>query len=640
MSQENDRYLNTTEEAAAEQATEQGAEGAAVAPAEEASSATDERKQTHLPLVLVAVVAALLALCTIAACLVGATRLSSRGKARVSGTITYRERMALTPDAVVIVQIQDVSRADSPADVIGEQVIHDPSQVPIPFEVAHDPRDIDKRHTYALYARIEDGQGGLLFTTTQHYPIITHGNPTENIEVVLEAVYSAPPSTVAYIKIDEPAPGAVLDISRPIEVNGRGGALPEGNVVVQVLGRDDNVLAQEATTIQAPDAGSGGEGPWSVQLVVETEPGMAGTIYAFSRSPDSGHLVAKDAVKVSLGQTKPKPKPTYIQIEEPAQGATLPLDQLTTVRGMGGGLPEGNVVVQVLDRDGNVLAQEPTTIQAPDAGSGGEGPWSVQLIVEAEPGTAGQVRAFSKSPADSSLIAEDNVEVSLGQTEPQPTYLEIDTPAEGAAVDTSQPVEVSGRGAGLPEGNVVVQARDAAGNVLAQVPTILRGRDVGSGGAGTWSIELIVGAPGSSSGQIVAFSPSPIGGSHVASAVVNVTYGQAPVLEGPTWVWDQSTPDNNITALFDNGLVAGSAGCNSYQGAYTTSSASGRNNIKIGPLASTMMMCDAPTMALENEFLAALQSATSYKLEDKALIIDYPGGSLIFYDQAGPRPRR
>jgi len=172
------------------------------------------------------------------------------------------------------------------------------------------------------------------------------------------------------------------------------------------------------------------------------------------------------------------------------------------------------------------------------------------------------------------------------------------------------------------------------------VPTILQGRDVGSGGAGTWSVELLVGAPSSSSGQIVAFSPSPIDGSHVASAVVNVTYSEAPALEGPTWVWDKSAPDDDITALFENGLVVGSAGCNSYQGTYATSHASGRNSLEIGPLASTMMMCDAPTMALENEFLDALQSATSYRLEDMTLIIDHPGGSLVFYDQAGLRPRR
>ena len=611
---------------------------ALAAATESAAGTSPQKRKNDLPIAVGALVAGLLALCTIVVCIAGAI-LAFGGQNSVSGTITYRERMALPPDAVVIVQIQDVSRADAPANTIGEQIIHDPGQVPIAFEVDYAPRDIDEQHTYVLHARIEDGQGNLLFTTTQQYPVITHDYPTEDIELVLEAVYSArPPQMEAYIRIDEPAPGAVLDISRPIRVSGWGGALPEGNIVVQIVDSAGNVLAEKPTIVQAPDAGAGGEGPWSVELSVETEPGTAGVIYAYSRSPDSGHLVAKDAVEVTLGQAESRP--AYIKIEEPVAGAVIDLNRLLTVKGMAAAVPEGNVVVQVLDSTGNVLIQAQTIVQAPDAGTGGEGPWSVQLTIQAEPGTAGQIRAFSTSPLDGSLVAEDSVAVSLGEAEALPSYLEIDEPAEGAVLDVSQPIVVSGRGGGLPEGNVVVQARDAAGNVLVETATILQGRDVSTGGTGTWSVELDIPASRTPQGEIVAFSPSPVGGGSVASAVVNVSYSQAPTLEGITWVWEKSFADNEATALFENGRVSGSGGCNSYQGTYEIDQARDRNTIKVGPLAATMMMCDPAIMDQEDEFLSALQAATAYRLEGGNLILEYPRGSLIFYNSGQSSPPR
>jgi uncharacterized lipoprotein YbaY len=107
----------------------------------------------------------------------------------VTGVVTYRERIALTEDAVVRVRLEDVSRADAPAVVLGEQVIEPMGrQVPIPFAVPYDPGAIDPRGRYGLRVRIEDAQGGLLWINTQAYPVITGGNPTSDIEVVVMRV--------------------------------------------------------------------------------------------------------------------------------------------------------------------------------------------------------------------------------------------------------------------------------------------------------------------------------------------------------------------------------------------------------------------------------------------------------------------
>jgi hypothetical protein len=287
-----------------------------------------------------------------------------------------------------------------------------------------------------------------------------------------------------------------------------------------------------------------------------------------------------------------------------------------------------------LDRDGKVLTHVETVLQGPDVEAGGKGTWSLPLTIETEPGMAGKIHAFSRSPLDGSIVAEDSVEVILGQSAPKPTFLEIDEPSEGAVLDVSQPIQVNGTGGGLPEGNVVVRALDASDRVLAEQATILQGQDVGSGGAGTWSVQLLVGAPLGTTGQIVAFSPSPADDeSYVASAVVNVVYGGGGGLEGTTWTLGNTLPNTEITAVFDNGQVSGSAGCNNYQGGYTTA---GQDTIQIGPLASTMMMCSENIMTQEQEYLAAFQSATSYRIEENILTLNHPDGALLFEDQTIP----
>lgn len=107
-------------------------------------------------------------------------------KAAVTGMVTYLQRIALPPDAVVTVRIEDVSRADAPAELIGEQVIQTKgAQVPIPFAVPYDPEKIVENHTYSLRVRIEDGAGGLLFINDTSVPVITRGSPTEQVEVIV-----------------------------------------------------------------------------------------------------------------------------------------------------------------------------------------------------------------------------------------------------------------------------------------------------------------------------------------------------------------------------------------------------------------------------------------------------------------------
>ena len=118
-------------------------------------------------------------------------------KSSVSGTVNYLQKIALPPDAVVTVQLQDVSLADAPAKVIGEEVITGPEQVPIEYSVSYEYREIEDSHTYVVRARIEDGAGKLLFTNDTSIPVLTQGNPTENVEIMVIPVSTSMPSNPA-----------------------------------------------------------------------------------------------------------------------------------------------------------------------------------------------------------------------------------------------------------------------------------------------------------------------------------------------------------------------------------------------------------------------------------------------------------
>jgi putative lipoprotein len=104
--------------------------------------------------------------------------------AAITGTVTYRERIMLPPDALLTVRLQDVSRQDVPARLLGEQIYTTGGkQVPLPFEVPYNPDNIDERFSYSISARIEDGDGILRFISDTNNPVITRGSPTENVEV-------------------------------------------------------------------------------------------------------------------------------------------------------------------------------------------------------------------------------------------------------------------------------------------------------------------------------------------------------------------------------------------------------------------------------------------------------------------------
>ena len=105
----------------------------------------------------------------------------------VSGTISYRERIALPPDAVAEIWIADVS----PGMIVAQVLLADTTvraegrQVPLPFEIRFEPARAEATHTYALKAVIKSADGQELFTSGDSAFVITQGNPSR-VDLVLK----------------------------------------------------------------------------------------------------------------------------------------------------------------------------------------------------------------------------------------------------------------------------------------------------------------------------------------------------------------------------------------------------------------------------------------------------------------------
>ena len=105
---------------------------------------------------------------------------------KIQGSVTYRERIALPPNAQLEIVLADVSLADAPYKAIAEKKIIPAGQVPILFELNYDSNKIMPNYTYAVMARItEDGK--LLFINDQSYQVLTRGRPN-TVEMVLKKV--------------------------------------------------------------------------------------------------------------------------------------------------------------------------------------------------------------------------------------------------------------------------------------------------------------------------------------------------------------------------------------------------------------------------------------------------------------------
>jgi len=115
-----------------------------------------------------------------------------------------------------------------------------------------------------------------------------------------------------------------------------------------------------------------------------------------------------------------------------------------------------------------------------------------------------------------------------------------------------------------------------------------------------------------------------------------INYGEG--LEGRTWIVQEMSIDGTMTApipqatpyaVFENGSVGGSAGCNTYNGGYEA----GRGSITIGPIITTLIFCEEPLGAMDQEsaYLSLLESADSFSVDGDVLVLSRGDTPLVTY---------
>ncbi len=152
----------------------------------------------------------------------------------ITGTATYRERIALRPGAVLEVTLLDISRADAPAERIAQARIDVAGQVPIPFSLAYDPARIQPNRTYSLQARLMFGDE-VAFRSDTVTPVLTRGAGT-HAEILLRRARpaasggadAASPVGGLWIVEDIAGRGVVDRLQTTLTLDGQGRAYGSG----------------------------------------------------------------------------------------------------------------------------------------------------------------------------------------------------------------------------------------------------------------------------------------------------------------------------------------------------------------------------------------------------------------------------
>lgn len=320
--------------------------------------------------------------------------------------------------------------------------------------------------------------------------------------------------------ITQPSSDTSVPPGGDMQIAGRVIGAFEGDIFVRALDNQGNVLGEIQATVTAAD--DQGNASWQALMkLLNVPPGTRGIIYAYIGAPFSNSPHIADAVNVIFGQPEIGP---FVTITDPMPYAALDISSPITISGKGGALFEGNVVVRALDELGNVLDEQPATINAPDAGTGGAGPWQTTLNVNVADGTRGSIIAFSTSAQDGSIVAFASIDVIFGDPTGTDNFVTINTPLPNTLVDPSQTLMIAGTADRSNGNTVTVRIVDTQGNVLVEQPRNINPSLDGDFGIWQMLIELRS-MPAGTRLHISAMTTSRFDGSTLATDSIDIVVG-------------------------------------------------------------------------------------------------------------------
>lgn len=179
--------------------------------------------------------ALVLAVLTLAACMTTVPTLpepaASPSAGVLAGTVAYRARIALPPDAVAEVRLVDAA-----GGVVARETIPAAGrQVPLPFALRYTPEAIRAGVAYTLHADIRDGAGRALWATAAPRPVLGGGPEAAPVHLVLTPA-SGEDEAAAVIGLRWRLIGFVR--------GGEGVMLPPGERLTLTVGTDGSYTGQ------------------------------------------------------------------------------------------------------------------------------------------------------------------------------------------------------------------------------------------------------------------------------------------------------------------------------------------------------------------------------------------------------------
>jgi heat shock protein HslJ len=126
-------------------------------------------------------------------------------------------------------------------------------------------------------------------------------------------------------------------------------------------------------------------------------------------------------------------------------------------------------------------------------------------------------------------------------------------------------------------------------------------------------------------------------------AIIGLAITSGDSLEDEAWVVSETDTGSGavqplagtvLTAIFDDGSLSGTSGCNSYFTSYAVDA----DSIGVGPIGSTMAFCSEPVGVMDQEsaYLSLLERADRYERDDDRLTLLEGDAVLIVYYAARP----
>ena len=121
----------------------------------------------------------------------------------VTGTATFRERIALPAQAVFEAVLEDVSVADAAALEVARVRQEDAGGPPFEFAIAFAPDEIVESNSYSVRAEVTVG-GEVMFASMDAYPVITGGAPL-HLDMMLKRVSHDDKPAIDEVGVASPA---------------------------------------------------------------------------------------------------------------------------------------------------------------------------------------------------------------------------------------------------------------------------------------------------------------------------------------------------------------------------------------------------------------------------------------------------